>query len=225
MKRISAVVAFAFSCLCLNAWAADEPVSFSGTWVLDSAKSDPFPQPLLNLGTPVNAESPGGMRGGAPGGAMPGGGMRGGIPGGGMPGGFPGGGRGTGREGGGAPTFQNPAILTIQQAGDEIQISSTTKNSDGKEIPLLMERHKLDGQEAVEMLTVPNSANQVKRTIKATLKKKRFQIVLKTFYPQGTSEIKREYSLSNDGKILRLDISTSRVTFQTLQKLIYDKQE
>ena len=74
MKILSAVICFSVLCLTFYASAADDPVNFSGTWVLDSKESDPFPRPVMSLGA-----EPGRGGGGMPGGP---GGM-GGPPGGG----------------------------------------------------------------------------------------------------------------------------------------------
>lgn len=70
MKKASAIAAFcAVLCMCAVLWAADdEPaVNFTGTWILDAEKSDPFPRPLTEVGF-------GG--GGFPGGGFPGGGAK-----------------------------------------------------------------------------------------------------------------------------------------------------
>ena len=64
MKILSAVICFSVLCLTFYAFAADDAVNFSGTWVLDSKESDPFPRPVMSLGAEPGrrcAWSPGGM--------------------------------------------------------------------------------------------------------------------------------------------------------------------
>ena len=56
MKMLSAVICFSVLCLTFYASAADEPVNFSGTWVLDSKESDPFPRPVMSLGAEPGRE-------------------------------------------------------------------------------------------------------------------------------------------------------------------------
>ena len=60
MKILSAVICFSVLCLTFNAAAADDPVSFSGTWVLDSKESDPAPRPVMSLGADVAGRGGGG---------------------------------------------------------------------------------------------------------------------------------------------------------------------
>ena len=50
MKMLSAIICFSVLCLTFCASAADDPVNFSGTWVLDGKESDPFPRPVMSLG-------------------------------------------------------------------------------------------------------------------------------------------------------------------------------
>lgn len=221
MKRLATIVGFTILCMYLNTWAAEEPGSFSGTWILDSKKSDAFPRPIMDMGSPVGDVSRGGGFGGGMGGGMPPGGGMGG-PGGGM--GGPGGGMPGGAGGGRGPQApQQPVPVVIQQTESEMHITSTMKGMDGKEIPII-ENYKLDGKELVEMVPVPNSADKFKKTTKATLKKNKFQVRIATSTPQGLSETNKEYSLSKDGKTLTLEISTSMSMFRSIQKLVYNKQ-
>jgi hypothetical protein len=97
----------------------------------------------------------------------------------------------------------------------------------GKEMPVV-EAYKLDGKDVVEMIKVPNAENPLKRTTKVTLKKNKFEIRTVTPNPQGKNEIKKEYSLSKDGKVLTVKTSTRNQmgmnVFDTVQKQVYDKQ-
>jgi hypothetical protein len=135
-----------------------------------------------------------------------------------MGGGMPG-----GKGGGGAQPSQQTAPLVIQQTENEMHISNTVKGMDGKDIPMA-EHYKLDGKEVVAMVPVPNSPNQVKITTKATSKKSKLQIRQTTISPQGNSESKKEYTMSKDGKTLTLEIMTTMLTFQSIQKLVYNRR-
>jgi len=187
MKQLAAIVGLTIICSFLNTWAVEEQVSFSGTWIQDTKKSDAFPRPIIDMGAPpVRDVSMGG------GGGFPGGGMGGGFPGGGMggPGGMP---------GAKAPqTPQEPAPMVIQQSETEMNISSAMRGMDGKEIPII-ENYKLDGKELVAMIPIPNSADKLKQTTKATLKKNKFKVRMATSSPiRGSlSGLDRKYSFSN----------------------------
>jgi hypothetical protein len=221
MKRVAMLVGFTFICLYLNAWAAEEPAGFSGTWILDAKKSDAFPKPIMDMGAPpVGDVSMGGGGGfGGMGGGMPPGGMGGGGGGfGGMGGGFPGGGKGP-------QTPPVPAPMVIQQTESDMRITSIWKGMDGKDMPII-ENYKLDGKDLVEMMPVPNSENKIKKTTKAKLKKNKFQVEIETSAPppQGQSGTKKEYEVSKDGKTLTLEITTSMGMFRTIQKQVYNRQ-
>jgi hypothetical protein len=210
MKQLTAIICFSVLCLAFSASAAEDPAGFSGTWIQDMKESDATPHPIMDLGAPTNVE--GGMGGGFPGG------MGGGFPGG-MGGGFPGGKPGQ-------PAAE-PAPLVIQQTESEIQIKNMVKGMGGADTPIV-ESYKLDGKELVEMVPAPNSPKPLKRTTKVSLKKNKFQVKQTTATPQGDNEIKRDYSLSKDGKKLTLNIKTTigmgLVVMQTVQKLVYNRQ-
>ena len=209
MKKLAAVVGLIIIGLCLNAWAVEEQVSFSGTWIQDTKKSDAFPRPIMDMGPPPVGDVSRGGGGFGGGGGFPGGGM--GGPGGGMP-------------GANAPKpQQQPAPMVIQQSESEMQITSAMTGMDGKEIPIT-ENYKLDGKELVVMVPVPNSADKLKQTTKVTLKKNKFKVRISMSTPQGKNETEKEYTLSKDGKALTLEVSTSMGMFQTIQKLVYNKQ-
>lgn len=226
MKILSAVICFSVLCLTFYASAADDSVNFSGTWILDSKESDPFPRPVMSLGA-----EPGRGGGGMPGG--PGGGM--GGPGGGGFGGPGSGGRGPG----GQPSQPSePPPLVIKQTESEIEIASTTKGMGGKDFPI-NEKFKLDGKDMEDMVPVMGSQNPVKRITQVSLKKNKLQVKQKTKNPAGDNETKKEYSLSKDGKQLTLFTKTTTVipapvmpnvgpmaatVMQTEQKQIYNKQ-
>jgi hypothetical protein len=200
----------------LGASAADQAVSFSGTWMLNEKKSDPFPHQVIFAGSGLDMS--GGdisgdrsSMGGAGtlssrdmGGGMPGGrGMQ-------MPGGM----------GAQAPVKISP--LVIQQSETEMEISRIT-NANGKEIPII-DKYKTDGSENVSMVQVPNSPDPVKVVTRATLNKNKFVVIMASSTSQGKNEVKREYSLSKDGKTLTLNTTNTGPKGQLVQKQVYQKQ-
>jgi hypothetical protein len=73
MKRVATVAVFMLPFLAFVAQAAEEPISFAGTWMLDQAKSEAFPRSVtgnsiigdLGVGTDgMDASGSGGMGGG-----------------------------------------------------------------------------------------------------------------------------------------------------------------
>ena len=226
MRRPAMMAGLFILCMNLYAGAADEPANFSGTWIIDSKNSDPFPHPIRDLGAPGMVVMPGGMGGGMPGGM--GGGMPGGMggrnarrhgrwyAGGGMPGGMPGGGAG-------GMKLPEPKPLVIQQNGIEIQISQTIAMN-GKEIPMV-EKYKLDGSEDVKMMPVPNVQEPVKIVTTATAKKNKFKLRTISYFPKNKTDLKKEYSLSKDGKTLSVNTTNTTIYGDLVQKQIYHKQE
>jgi hypothetical protein len=221
MKRLISVLLLSLLCLILNTWAAEQLVNLAGTWILDAKHSDPFPQPLRNLGAPQmggssrGEEMDGGGRGGTPasremGGGMPGGGMGGGIPGGGMP--------GPGR--GPQPTAQN-APMVIQQNESEVRISRMGRVM-GKETPVL-ESYLLDGAEHAQMTQLSGSPDPVKVVTSTKLKKNSLQVRI-TIYGSQKSEVKKEFSLSKDGKTLTVKSSNTTPMGVMVQDQIYHRQ-
>ena len=198
----------------LGASAADQPASFSGTWILDDKKSEPFPHPVMGLaGTGLDLSGGGSMAAAGMGGTPSSRDMGGGMPGGGgmgMPGGMA-----------GPASVENPPLV-IQQSESELEISRIVK-ANGKETPLV-DKYKFDGSENVYMVQVPNSPNPVKVSTKATLKKNKFVVIMTSFNPQGKSEQRREYSLSKDGKTLTLNTTNTSMKGQLVQKQVYQKQ-
>jgi hypothetical protein len=223
MKQLMVVICFSVVCLVFSASAAEDPAGLSGTWIQDMKASDAAPRPITNLNAPTNAE--GGMGGGFGGGM--GGGMGGGFPGG-MGGGLPGG------MGGGLPGSKQgqpapePGLLVLQQRESEMQIKNIAKGVGGAADTSVVESYKLDGKEVVEMVPIPNSPKPLKQTTKVSLKKNKLQVKKTIAAPQGDQEIKRDYSLSKDGKQLTLEIKTTTgmglTVMQMEQKLIYNRQ-
>jgi hypothetical protein len=221
MKRLMAVICFSVLCLVISASAAEDPAGLSGTWIQDMKASEAAPHAITNLGAPTNAE--GGMGGGFGGGM--GGGFGGGM--GGMGGGFPGG------MGGGPPGSKQgqpaaePGLLVLQQSESEMQIKNIAKGVGGAADTSVVESYKLDGKEVVEMIPVPNS-KPLKQTTRVSLKKNKLQVKKTIAAPQGDQEIKRDYSLSKDGKQLTLEIKTTTgmglTVMQMEQKLVYNRQ-
>jgi hypothetical protein len=222
MKRLLTVFAFSMLCLIINARAAEQPVDFSGKWILDVKASDSFPHPINNLDSLTHVQE-GSMGRGMPGG---GGGMEGGMPGGGggrmgggMPGGgFPGGGMGRGAQGPGG----NIPPMVIEQKESELRIITMIKAM-GKDMPLL-EKYICDGAEHAEMVPVQGSPSPVKMVTKATWKKKKLQVRTVIHFPNNRSETKKEYSLSEDGKTLTVKTSTTILAGEMIQNQIYHKE-
>ena len=220
MKQLAAITCIVLFCTALGFSAADDSANFSGTWVLDSKKSDPKPIPITNLGAPGNA-------GGGMGGGM--GGMGGGM--GGMGGGMGGMGGGMGGMGGGFPGAKSkppeantpPPPLVIQQTGNTIQISGPSAFG-----APAVQNFDLDKKENVEMIQVPNSDKPSEKKTKVSLKKNKLQIQEVTSSAQSKNDIKKEYSLSDDGKDLTVKTKTTfqmgMMVTQTEQKQVYHKQ-
>lgn len=201
MKRLAVVLpCIAVLCLGLNALAADEIVNLSGIWTQDVKHSDAFPKMM------------GGFGGGGPDASMGGGPMMGGM-------GGPMGGPPMGAPGNGAPPPKVESTLTIEQNGDELQVSNVLTTNGVAGAPIV-EKFVLDGKQRVELVKGFGSDTQNKQTTKAKAKKNKVEVSVKTAYPSFTSEMVREYNLSKDRKKLTLTITTLG-TFPTQQKLIY----
>jgi hypothetical protein len=206
-KMTFTILAFLF--VSLSVCLAADTVDFSGHWVQDNEKSDLFPRPIMGPGMPPVSADGGGGRG------------MGGPPMGGM-GGPPMGGMGGPPMGGGAkPPVENPPLI-ITHTGDSIRIHNTAFGR------TIIEDYTLDGNKVEEMVPVPKSNEQAKKTTRARIRGNRIQIEEETRLPQGKSEIKKEFSLSKDGKTLTLKIEQSTpmgtMTSRTEQKLVYNRQ-
>lgn len=113
--------------------------------------------------------------------------------------------------------------MVIKQTEGEIQITSTYNT-----MPIV-ENFKLDGKAVVT--TAPPTAfvkEEGKKKTEVELKKNKFVIEEKTTYSKSTNEVKKEYVLSKDGKVLTLKVKTMMQTGmmvnRTEQKLVYNKQ-
>jgi hypothetical protein len=219
MKRLS-LFCLGIFCLGLFAGTADSPANFSGTWILDTKNSDPFPHPVMGLsggldmsGGDISANSSGGRMGGTPPSSRDMGGGRGG----GMTGRMPGGRSGRGP----VATTEEPPML-IRQSETELEISRTAKVN-GQDVPVV-DKYKTDGSEVISSVPIPNSPDRVKISTKAKLKKNKLVIQTTNYYPQGKSTIKREYTLSKDGKTLTLNTTNVGARGQLVQKQIFLKQ-
>lgn len=217
MKRLGITDVLIFSFLGLCAWTAEETVDFTGNWVLDQAKSDPFPRSLRATETNLAGGRGGGFGGGMPGG----GGFGGGAPGGGGFGaGAPGGGgfeRGTGGPGG---PGAEPMPMIIEQHGNEVRI----KNG------FVVEGFIFDGKQREREYAVPNSDVKLKEKTKANIKKRKLVVEKINYSPpmqgqQMQTLTKRTHSLSEDGKTLTVETSVQNTMMSTIQKQIYKKQE
>jgi hypothetical protein len=132
-----------------------------------------------------------------------------------MGGGMPGGGMG-GRGGGGAPQMMT---LVIEQTESDIKITNVKGGMGGQDA---VEDFKLDGKPKEEMVTAPMVQNKVKKVTKAKISKDKFETAEKT-NTQFPTEMKKSYSLSNDGKTLTLKLNSSGFGGFT-QKLVFQKQ-
>jgi hypothetical protein len=229
MKRRMIALGLAVLCFSLYLLAADQPLSLSGTYVQDVKSSDPFPKYSNAGGFGGGGFGGGGFGGGGFGGGMGGPGM--GGPGMGAPGA---GGPGAGGQGKGGPNSNAPQVtrethLTIQQTEKEMQLSTviTTNGQPGQPI---VEKFSLDGEEKVAMIKSPNSSVETMQVTKAKLKRDKFEVSTTTTYPPSpqyggsmTMEIKRDYSLSKDGKTLTVKMSMGGM-MPWSQKLIYVKE-
>jgi hypothetical protein len=217
--RHVAIIGFAVLFTSLFAIAADPPANFSGTWNLDSKNSDPIPHPVMGLaggldmsGGDIASDSSG--RGGTLSSRDMGGGRGGGMPGG-MRSGMPG--------AGGVIAVKDEPPMIIRQSETELEIARTLKVN-GKDVPVV-DKYKTDGSEAVSMMPIPNSSDQIKISTKATLKKNKFEVRTTNFYPQGKTEIKREYTLSKDGQTLTLNTTNVSSRGQLVQKQVFHRSE
>jgi hypothetical protein len=231
VKTIAAVAFFVLLFLAFVAQAAEEPVSFAGTWMLDQAKSDPFPRSqtgnamIGDLGGGADGMDAGGTGGMGGGGMGRGGGGRsrtaGGMPGdtgSGMPeGGSPG--RGMGR--GQGPSALLPFV--IEQNGNEVRFITKTVNRNGQEMPSI-EAFTCDGKQHEDMVQLPGSPDKLKRKTKATLKKNKLVVEQVTDYPGMQVLFKRTYTLSQDGKTMTQETNTANTTMSTIQKRVYNRQ-
>jgi len=224
MKRLISILFLSLLFLVLNAWAADQTVNLAGTWILDGQKSDPFPHPLQNLGAPQMGGSQGNLEGGGGGGGrggtLSGGDMGGGMPGGGMGGGMPRGGtRGPGM---GTVPAQTPPMI-IEQNETQLKISRTGMVQ-GKPTPVF-ETYLLDGEEHAQTTQIPGSPDPIKVVTSTKLKKNSLQVHITTYGPKNKGEMKREFSLSKDGKTLTVNSTNSTPTGDWVQRQVYHKQE
>jgi hypothetical protein len=216
MRRLAVVcIAAIFPILCAS--AADQPVGFDGTWILDTKESEPFLHPVMGLAGPSQiVDTTGGdLLGGASRAATPSSRD--------MTAGAPGGG-GTGMAGGrGAQIPVDSPPLVIRLNENVMEIARITKVN-GKELPVV-DRFQVDGSENVSTVQVPNAPDPVKVITKATLKKSKFVIIMTSFNPNGKSEMKKEYALSKDGKTLVLNTTNSSPRGHLVQKQVYRKQD
>ena len=119
------------------------------------------------------------------------------------------------------------AALVIKQTDAEFHIVSGTIVN-GKQ-SMTEEAYKLDGKDKVQELQIPDSEDIIKMTTKVELKGNKFKIRSKSESPRTTNDVKKELSLSKDGKELTVKTKTTSQTghmvVQTEQKQVYKKQE
>jgi hypothetical protein len=159
----------------------------------------------------------GGMGGGmgGMGGGM--GGMGGGM--GGMGGGMGGPGGGMGR---GGP--QKPLTMKIQQTDTEITIATVGVGQNGADVT---ETYKLDGSIKKELVAEQGffgaPATQVKQETKVNLSGSKFTITQKK-KSNNPSTVKKEFSISSDGKVLTFKYTSSSSFSGSSQKFVYNKE-
>jgi hypothetical protein len=215
MKRSAVVIGIVVLCLSCSIWAADQKVDFSGTWKQDMKLSDAAPKSTGGGGMMGGmGGGMGGMGGGMGGGGMMGGGM------GGMGGGMGGMGGGMGR--GGA---QRNLTLKIQQTDTEITIATVGVGQNGADVS---ETFKLDGSVKKELVTEAGfmgaPGTQVKQETKAKLSGSKLTVTQKKKSNTNPSTVKKEFSLSKDGKVLTFKYSTSSTYSGSTQKIVYNKE-
>ena len=191
MKRFMAVTCLMVFCLTLFCWAADEEVSFSGTWALDAKKSDAFPQTLGSVGM------------------------------GGFGGGFGGpGGRGGQTPPPPQPWVIEHSGINIRITNPNGMMGKPTVEEyrlDGIEVSEMVPYQAQMGfggfgggmgGRGGQPQAKPDTPTQVKKTTQATLKKNKIQIKMVTFNPNGKGKVNKEFELSKDGKKLTLMTKT-----------------
>jgi hypothetical protein len=123
--------------------------------------------------------------------------------------------------GGNAPGAQPSAPIVIEQSETEIRITSTVM---GKQV---VDTYKLDGKAVTQMVDqIPGfggggragfgqqqtTGAQIPKTIQAKLNKGTLDVKEVSSSQNGKSTVKKTYTLSKDGKVLTLKISTSTST-------------
>lgn len=136
------------------------------------------------------------------------------------------GGPGMGGPGGGrmakTPQASTQSVLTIRHENREVQMTNVI-STNGVAGPAIVENFILDGEERLELVKGMNSDTTNKQTTSAKLKKNKVEIHIKTESTRFTTEMKKEYSLSKDGRRLTLKITTYGF-MPTEQKLVYLRQ-
>ncbi|MBN2318665.1 MAG: hypothetical protein JXR49_06295 [Acidobacteria bacterium] len=208
MRRSAVLFSLAVLALVQNAGAEDKNTDFTGTWILNVEESDLYPKPagIMNMGgSPVSVSRGGGMGSGGYSVSIPIRGMR--------------------------SQQQDPnAPLVIEQTGNELKI--ITRMNINVQQTLMVDHYILDGEKREKTVQIPDAPEEVKQTIKASMKKRKITLEIKTPYPQGESTLIYEFSLSKDGGTLKLEISnrtlvlggSSTPTIWTVQKQVYNKQ-
>jgi hypothetical protein len=232
MKRCVCLVALLGLWVGSVVWAGQKDtkrVDFSGTWALDTNKSDKAPTMQSgggsmgggmgrgggipggypgggNPGSYPGGGNPGGYPGGGNPGGYPGGGNPGSYPGGGNPGGYPGGGRAGGGRGDNVPGDANPlldAIMTIEQTASELRITRGTGTPDEKKQEF-RQVYKLDGSESI------NPGFRVGGEFRSRTSWEKDKLVILGMQKGSNDDIaseiviKCELTLSKDGKTLTL---------------------
>ncbi len=225
MKRLATAVGFVLLSLGLNASAEERMVNFSGKWVFNKEKSDPTSR-VTTIGQAAGPKAPIKR---IPGSKLP----PGRRPGSKTPAGSPPAvgaavrkpnvmrGRGFGGTFDGTIPIAIDVPLVITQTATEMHIANALKIN-GKNVPN-KEIYKLDGEKH-QVTIQDNSGTEVKREIKASLKKDKIIIEVITNTPnRGRFRTTREFALSEDGRTLTVKASSQSPYLLSSQKLVYDK--
>jgi len=91
------------------------------------------------------------------------------------------------------------------------------------------EIYKLDGEEKVQFVKIPDSEDTIKMSTKVDLNKRKFKIRSKADTPQGETEVKKELEISKDGKTLKMKTTNTtqrgHMFSRTVQEQVYNIQE
>ncbi|MBN2320474.1 MAG: hypothetical protein JXR49_15455 [Acidobacteria bacterium] len=231
MKRPAAVIGSMCFSLVLSVLASGQTGNFSGKWILNNEKSDSEPRvtpigrtasPRKPIGRTVRPHPPLKNPPGAKSSAnLP--------PTAKIPSAAPGGGTSGNRIGyvygsasfDGSTPVADDVPLVITQTAKQMRIVNALKVK-GANVPNT-ETYTLDGKK-YEKTIQGISGTELKREIKASLKKNKITIEVVTLDPQGRKfRTTREFSLSEDGQTLTVELSSQSQNYLSSQKMVYDK--
>ena len=197
MKERAVIIGYIFLCLAGNASAGDEAYDFSGSWLMNEEKSEKTQRTMTG--------SSGMMVGGMISGSM----MSGGIPMGG---------------GGMLAGIINPMSDTAKDIPWDIdlrdkvlRINNSYRSVNGENTPNF-ETYLLDGKTRKEKIT--QGMGEVVKTTRASINKNKIKIEIKISPERGQkSSMKREFTLSKDGKSMKIN------TFRDFSFIVINEKE